>query len=67
MNIRNGMITATCSDDIGARRYRIGHTQDHTSINAAKKKNGLNAMTGKFPPNLNEIHGDALKINLGRI
>jgi hypothetical protein len=60
MNYRHGRVVAACSNDPGARCYRISEPESYPSLNAAKRANGLNARTCKrFPPSLAELWREA--------
>lgn len=59
-NIRNGRHTTRAWIE-GARSYRHAPIEEHASLNLAKRENGLNATTGKFPPSIDEIHSEAIE------
>lgn len=63
--MRNGKSVTTVFLD-GPRSFRDAPIQDFASINLAKKENGLNATTGKFPPSIAEIHEAALEEDKSR-
>ena len=50
--IRNENIIAVIGEHQG--RPCTMETKEYPSINAAKKANGLNSRTGKFPPTAND-------------
>lgn len=50
--IRRGKTVAVVGEHEG--KSATLETKDYPSINAAKKANGLNSRTGKFPPTVND-------------
>lgn len=54
-SIRMGTVVAKVQNDEHGREYSATVT-DHKTLNAAKKANGLNAVTGRsFPPKLEDL------------
>lgn len=54
-SIRKGTVVAKVMKDEHGREYSATVT-DHKTLNAAKKANGLNAVTNKsFPPAMHEL------------